>query len=66
MSIVDELAPWSPWLPLADATLTAPLAPGVYMARAGATGPTVDVGMAGERRGQGIRGRLTVSSGDGG
>jgi len=30
------------------------------MARQGADGPLVYVGMAGERRGQGIRGRLTV------
>jgi hypothetical protein len=57
---VDGLAVWSPWIPMADAVATAPLAPGVYMAREGATGPVVYVGMAGERRGRGLRGRLTV------
>lgn len=37
-----------------------PRSPGVYLAREGAAGDLVYVGMAGERRGQGIRGRLTV------
>lgn len=32
----------------------------MYQARLGADGPLVYVGMAGERRGQGVRGRLTV------
>jgi len=32
----------------------------VYLAREGLYGPIVYVGMAGERRGQGIRGRLNV------
>ncbi len=36
----------------------APRDPGVYMAREGRGGPIVYVGHAGERRGQGIRGRL--------
>ena len=47
-------------MPLAQAVAHAPLLPGVYMAREGATGPVVYVGMAGERRGQGVRGRLNV------
>jgi hypothetical protein len=34
----------------------------VYLAREGSDGPIVYVGMAGERRGQGIRGRLNVYS----
>ena len=37
-----------------------PRLPGVYLAREGATGELVYVGMAGERRGQGIRERLTI------
>ncbi|TDC59189.1 hypothetical protein E1258_18905 [Micromonospora sp. KC207] len=32
----------------------------MYLARQGAAGDVVYVGMAGERRGQGLRGRLTV------
>ena len=60
--LVDELAEWSAWVPLATARTTAPTLPGVYLACEGADGPIVYVGMAGERRGQGIRGRLTVYS----
>jgi hypothetical protein len=57
----DPLADWSPWLPFEAAVQQAPLLPGVYMARTpGATNEVVYVGMAGERRGRGIRGRLTV------
>lgn len=59
---VESLATWSAWVPLPDAAATAPLNPGVYMAREGADGDVVYVGMAGERRGRGIRGRLTVYS----
>jgi hypothetical protein len=63
---MEELAGWSAWVPLAVARATAPTLPGVYLAREGADGPIVYVGMAGERRGEGIRGRLTVySSGKG-
>ena len=54
------LANWSPWFPFADAAAQAPLSPGVYMVRSGGDGPLVYVGMAGERRGRGIRGRLAV------
>ena len=56
----DGLASWSGWLPFAVAAAEAPRTPGVYQARVGAAGPLVYVGMAGERRGQGVRGRLTV------
>ena len=58
--IVASLAVWSPWLPFDDAVISAPRLPGVYLARQGAYGGLVYVGMAGERRGQGLRGRLTV------
>lgn len=52
---------WSPWVPLTTAVSSAPLLPGVYMARQGGPGgDIVYVGMAGERRGHGIRGRLAI------
>jgi hypothetical protein len=57
---VAHLAAWSAWTPFADAVLQAPLSAGVYIAREGSTGPIVYVGMAGIRRGKGIRGRLGV------
>ena len=60
LSVVEPIAPWSPWLPFAEAALVAPRLPGVYLARQGVEGDLVYVGMAGERRGQGLRGRLTV------
>ena len=60
LTTVDSLAEWSEWVPWAEALDTAPLRPGVYMARVRADGAAVYVGMAGERRGRGIRGRLTV------
>lgn len=62
-----HLADWSEWTPLVDALEVAPREPGVYMAREGAEGPIVYVGSAGPRAGrngdkkpQGIRGRLRV------
>lgn len=55
----DPLADWSSWKLFADAVKEAPRKPGVYMARDHAAA-VVYVGMAAERRGQGIRGRLTV------
>ncbi|WP_433087488.1 hypothetical protein ACQP1P_16185 [Dactylosporangium sp. CA-052675] len=58
--LIAPLAAWSPWLPFDDAALSAPRLPGVYLAREGAEGELAYVGMAGERRGQGLRGRLTV------
>jgi hypothetical protein len=54
------MAAWSSWVPFAEAATTAPRSPGVYIARQGHAGDLVYVGMAGERRGQGLRGRLTV------
>ncbi|MFD4190786.1 hypothetical protein [Amycolatopsis thermoflava] len=53
-----ELATWSPWLPFDQALAQAPRQPGVYLARS--AGVIVYVGMAGERRGLGIRGRLAI------
>jgi len=49
---------WSDWVPLAAAAAQAATAPGVYVFRS--EGQIVYVGMAGERRGLGIRGRLRV------
>jgi hypothetical protein len=61
---VEQMADWSPWVPFEEALATAPLIPGVYMAREGTDGPVVYVGMAGERAGggrpKGLRGRLSV------
>jgi hypothetical protein len=54
----DSLADWSLWFPFVEAVAVAPRLPGVYMAKDSAQ--VVYVGMAAERRGQGIRGRLTV------
>lgn len=59
---LENLADWSPWVPFADALALAPRQPGVYVAREGATGVVVYIGMAGERRGSGLRGRLAVYS----
>jgi hypothetical protein len=36
LSPLDSLADWSAWVPLSEAVATAPLLPGVYMAREGA------------------------------
>jgi hypothetical protein len=67
LSALDEMADWSEWVPFGEALASAPLVPGVYMAREGTTGPIVYVGMAGERAGRtgtgtpkGLRGRLGV------
>lgn len=49
---------WSRWTALAVAAKSATQSAGVYLARVGED--VVYVGMAGERRGQGVRGRLTV------
>ncbi|MCJ0875260.1 hypothetical protein [Streptomyces sp. AP-93] len=53
---VLAVASWSDWVPLAAAE--APTSPGVYLARRGTSGPVVYVGMAGERQGKGLNGRL--------
>jgi hypothetical protein len=60
LTALERLCDWSAWTPFAEAVDTAPREPGVYMAREGHSGPIVYVGMAGERRGHGIRGRLSV------
>lgn len=57
---LSSLASWSSWVPFAAAVDHAPRTPGVYAAREGQHGPVVYVGMAGERRGQGLRGRIRV------
>lgn len=59
-AVLDAVASWSPWLPFGEAIVQAPRSPGVYVAREGANGPVIYVGMAGERRGAGLRGRLGV------
>lgn len=56
----EVAAQWSPWVPFAEALETAPRTPGVYLAREGPGGQIIYVGMAGERRGSGLRGRLRV------
>jgi hypothetical protein len=61
-----HLGRWSPWCPFEEAATSAPKMPGVYLAREGTGGPLVYIGMAGERRGNGLRGRLNIySSGKG-
>jgi hypothetical protein len=58
--VTDDVAVWSDWAPLIESVAAAPIAPGVYMARERHSGQVVYVGMAGERRGRGLRGRLRV------
>lgn len=58
-AIVGSLAEWSEWQPFLEAAAGAPITPGVYQMRL-RDGLIVYVGMAGERRGQGIRGRLSI------
>ena len=58
--VTDDLADWSAWAPLLEAVADAPALPGVYMARERRSGQVVYVGMGGERRGRGLRGRLRV------
>lgn len=58
-AVVDEAAAWSEWVTFSEGSLLAPKDPGVYMMRLRAGG-IVYVGMAGERRGQGIHGRLSI------
>ncbi|WP_197497051.1 hypothetical protein [Arthrobacter sp. B6] len=53
---------WSEWIPFSEALKVAPRFPGVYMFRIAAEphrGP-VYIGMAGERKGNGLRGRLAI------
>lgn len=49
---------WSPWHSLDHAAKEATTSPGVYAARS--DGQIVYIGMAGERRGLGVRGRLQI------
>ena len=57
---ISSLAAWSPWLSFDDAAISAARLPGVYLAQEGRTAALSTLGMAGERRGQGLRGRLAV------
>ena len=57
---LDPELQWAPWLLFEEAAGIAPREPGVYVARERPTGQIVYIGMAGERRGQGIRGRLRI------
>lgn len=53
---------WSEWIPFDEALRVAPRFPGVYMLRIAAEahrGP-VYIGIAGERKGNGLRGRLAI------
>jgi hypothetical protein len=53
---------WSQWIPFGEALKVAPRFPGVYMFRIESQahrGP-VYIGMAGERKGNGLRGRLAI------
>lgn len=49
---------WSPWHPIAHAAKEATTSPGIYAARS--DDQLVYIGMAGERRGLGVRGRLQI------
>lgn len=62
VEVIRDIADWSRWAPFAQARASAPRVQGVYLAREGPEGALVYVGMAGERRGQGIHGRLTIYS----
>lgn len=54
---IQDMAPWTDWVPLMSAD--PPPSPGVYLARQGAGGPVVYVGVgAGDRKGGGLCGRL--------
>ncbi|MGM1061351.1 hypothetical protein [Saccharothrix sp. Mg75] len=55
---VAALATWSPWIPFDVLPAAAPRSPGVYLAAT--TAGLVYVGMAGDRRGVGLRGRMAA------
>ena len=57
---LDPELQWAPWLSFEEAVRIAPRSPGVYVARERATQKIVYIGMAGERRGLGIQGRLRI------
>jgi excisionase family DNA binding protein len=56
----ETLAIWTPWVSFAEAARAIPRLPGVYVARERQTGNIVYVGMAAERMGNGMRGRLAI------
>lgn len=57
--VIAGLASWSEWLDFTPETVrTSPTTPGVYLFRQGRA--LVYVGRAGERKGRGLRGRLTI------
>lgn len=58
--LTDDLADWSAWAPFVESVANAPTVPGVYMTRERHSGQVVYVGMAGERGGRGLSGRLRV------
>lgn len=61
----ESMANWSSWVPFVDACRVIPRLPGVYVARI-VGGEIVYIGMAAERSGHGMRGRLAIySSGKG-
>lgn len=55
----EALAVWTPWIPFDEAVRSIPRLPGVYIARE-ESGAVVYVGMAAERSGNGMRGRLAM------
>lgn len=55
----ESFADWMPWMPFEEACHSVPRQPGVYIARETA-GDIVYVGMAAERSGNGMRGRLAM------
>ena len=55
----EAFADWTPWAPFDEAARLIPRLPGVYVARE-ASGAIVYVGMAAERSGNGMRGRLAM------
>lgn len=57
---IRSLADWSRPVPLLTAAQTAPQLPGVYLIYCGSPRKLCYVGMAGERRGKGLRQRLHV------
>lgn len=56
----EPLASWSGWVSFAEAAQTVPRQPGVYIARETQSRNIVYVGMAAERSGNGMRGRLAI------
>lgn len=60
MPALERLADWSDPMPLVEAVAVAPKLPGVYILYCGDPHGPAYVGMAGERRGAGLRQRLGV------